>query len=336
MVIVAESKIPFLDGLLEPLGEVRRLAPEEIDAEAVRDADVLLVRTRTRVDGKLLTGSKVRFVGTATIGTDHIDREWCEAHGIHVANAPGCNAPAVVQYVLASVAAVRGINLEGLTLGVVGVGHVGGLLDRYARSVGMQTLLCDPPRAAAEGGDKFVDMARIARDSDIVTFHTPLTREGEWPTYHMADSRFFEKLERRPMIINAARGSVVDTASLKQALREGRISGAAIDCWEGEPTIDRELLAMADIATPHIAGYSREGKIRASHMVVRDLYDYLGMPVPDMATPAVDYDGRGLTSASILADYDPRIDTGRLRCAPERFEALRNGYDLRAESSARR
>ena len=323
MKIVIENKIPYIQGLLEPYGEVVYLAPEDITAEAVRDADALFVRTRTRVDAGLLEGSRVKFVATATIGTDHIDLDYCRRRGVTAINAPGCNAPAVAQYVFAALDSLE-IDPEGKTLGVVGVGHVGRLVEAMGRERGWEVLRCDPPRARVEGEDGFTDLATLMADSDVVTFHVPITREGEDATYHLCNRLTLNQTQRTPLIINAARGPVVDTAALVDALRSGLVSGAVIDCWEGEPKISLDLLNMAAIATPHIAGYSREGKQRATAMVVSAFLDYLGLEGaqrPDC--PAV---------ALPTAPYDISRDDAALRREPYSFEKLRNTYKYRDEN----
>ena len=336
MKIVIEKNIPFIKGLLEPYAEVLYLAPGEIDAAAMADADALITRTRTRCDGRLLDGSKCRFIATATIGTDHIDLDYCRRNGITVANAPGCNAPAVAQYVLASVLywkKTRGIQrpLSDMTLGIVGVGHVGSIVSRWAKGLGLNVIHCDPPRAELEGADGFVDMDTIAGKSDIVTFHTPLTKSGPYPTFHLADKEFFEKLSRRPLLINSARGAVVDNSELVEAIRSGRVCDAVVDCWEHEPDISRSLLDMALVATPHIAGYSREGKVRATAMAVEALCRHFNLPVVRPAEPIPASIPNSPTAETIASSYSPSTDTVAHKSNPDGFEMLRNSYAYRSE-----
>lgn len=344
MKIIVESHIPYVGDRLDCAGEVVRLAPEEITPAAVADADALIVRTRTRCDASLLAGSEVRFVATATIGTDHIDLPWCAANGIHTVSCPGCNAPAVAQYVWASVLRLLP-QVEGKTIGIVGLGHVGSIVARWAPQLGVRVLACDPPRQRRDGGwdaanpsgagdTPFVSPDRIAREADIITFHTPLIREGADRTYHMADAAFFASLKRRPVVVNAARGPVVDTPALVGALRCGSVSEAVIDCWEGEPAISPQLLELAAVATPHIAGYSIEGKQRATTACIAALRQFAGIaPEPQSVAVA---DGSIHPSAAplrerILASYAPFADTRRLRGNPSAFEELRNHYPLRHE-----
>lgn len=336
LTFVVDSHIPFIREPLARLGDVRVLAPADIDAAAVADADALLVRTRTRCDAALLAHSKVRFAGTATIGFDHIDRDWCEANGIRAVNAPGCNAPAVAQYVFATLARLINRPLTQYTLGIVGVGHVGSIVERWARAMGMRVLLCDPPRQQAEGGDGWSTLHDIAVQADIVTFHTPLTRDGDCPTFHLADRNFFRSLRRAPVIINAARGPVVDTQALIDAIRDGIVGPTIIDTWEGEPSISRELLGLVDIATPHIAGYSLQGKIRATAMVLDELCRFFGVERPPLGVPEPPQVPDEVTLAAVAASYDPMTDDRALRRHPDSFERLRDEYDLRDEVPAGR
>ncbi|MBR1803983.1 MAG: 4-phosphoerythronate dehydrogenase [Muribaculaceae bacterium] len=326
MKIVADSHIPYLD--LPSQAQVVKL--DHITSADVRDADVLLVRTRTRCDAALLQGSLVRFIGTATIGTDHIDMDYCHRRGITVRNAPGCNAPAVAQWVLASIGhwmAARGIgDTTSLTLGIVGVGHVGSIVARWARELGFNVVLNDPPRQAAEGGDTFSTLDAVQQQSDIITFHTPLTRHGQWPTWHLCDERFLQRAGRCRLLMNAARGSVCDTQALL------RWNGdLAIDCWEGEPHISDELLRRAFIATPHIAGYSRQGKQRGTQMLHDALNVHFGWHIMPIHISTPPQGAEHVTLPGILASYNPLTDTAALKADPTAFESLRNHYPLRPE-----
>lgn len=333
MKIVIENKIPFIAGRPEAAGaETVYAGPEEFTAESVRDADAIVVRTRTRVGRELLEGSRCRLAVTATIGTDHIDKAWCAANGVAVANAPGCNAPAVAQWVMAAIDAIDpDRDVTTLTLGIVGAGHVGSIVEQWGRAMGMRVLVCDPPRQRAEGDDTMVDLDTIAAESDIITFHTPLTAEGPDATHHIAGRRFFSHCLRRPAVLNAARGAVVDTPALIDALRRGLVGAAAIDCWEGEPDINLELLNLAAVATPHIAGYSLEGKQRAADMAMDALTRLPGMKPaghvgPPSGAAAVDDIKR------VAESYDIMADDRALRACPEAFEALRNTYNYRHET----
>lgn len=329
--IIVERNIPFINGVLDSVADVSYLSADQITPEAMRFADALVTRTRTRCDARLLDGSRCRFIATATIGTDHIDIPYCQSRGITVANAPGCNAPAVAQWVLSSALRLIDGSPEDFTIAIVGVGHVGSIVDRWARSLGFKTLLCDPPRALREGPDAFVSLDTVAECADIITFHTPLTRDGLYPTFHLCDASFISRFSRRPIIMNAARGSVVDTAPLVDALLSGAVSAACIDCWEGEPAIDARLLRLAAIATPHIAGYSREGKVRATQMALDSLAAHFSLSPLLADAPAAPNPKASVSADSLLLSYNPLVDTDALRADSSRFESLRNNYALRPE-----
>ena len=328
MKIIADSAIPFLEGVLEPYAETIYLPGRTIAARDVRDADALVVRTRTRCDAALLDGSQVRFIATATIGFDHIDLDYCRRRQIGVVTAAGCNARGVLQWigaVLHHLSQRDGWRPAEKTLGIVGAGHVGELVREYAVSWGFRVLVCDPPRAAREGGD-FVSLEEIARGSDLVTFHTPL----DATTRHMAGEAFFRQLKPGATIINSSRGEVVDGDAL---LRSGH--PYVLDVWEHEPEIDRRLLAGAILGTPHIAGYSAQGKANASSMAVRALARRFSLPLerwyPDVAPSRPRPIGWEELAASIGAHYDIAAESNKLKGNPERFEALRNGYAYREE-----
>lgn len=322
--IVVEANIPYIRGVLEPYGNVTYLGAGDIDTRAVADADALIVRTRTRCDASLLDGSRCQFIATATIGTDHIDMPWCASRGIEVANAPGCNAPAVAQYVFASLAEVTGSRLHGKTIGIVGVGNVGSIVARWAPQLGMRAMLCDPPREMAEGGDGWHTLAEIAGEADIITFHTPLDET----TRHIVDQAFIGSLRHSPVLVNAARGGITDTQALIAGLETGKVSQAVIDCWEGEPEISPALLSMAAVATPHIAGYNHEGKVRATRMALDAFARHFGLPHIPMAETAPSGAAPEVTLDAITRSYDPAVDTRALKDDPTSFETLRNRYNI--------
>lgn len=326
--IIVEKNIPFFQGLLDGGADVIYLAPEDITREAVAGADAIVTRTRTKCNEQLLKGSKCKLIASATIGLDHVDIEWCEKNGIEVRNAPGCNAPAVAQYVFASLLAL-GINLEGKCLGVIGAGHVGKIVAEWGKQLGMKVLVNDPPREEAEGSEGFVDLDSIAAEADIITFHTPYTKGSKYPTHHLFDSRFVEKLQRKPIVINSARGPVADTTALLSGLKNGKIAKVVIDCWEGEPGINTELLDIASVATPHIAGYSLQGKKRASYIAAQVVADKFNLKLGNM--PAMQYLPECVTAAAIALSYNPMGDTADLKANPSEFENLRNKYKLRDE-----
>lgn len=334
--IVVERNVPFIADALRKAGvTVTELAAGEIDRAAMADADALVTRTRTRCDASLLEGSRCTLVASATIGLDHVDCEWCRNAGIEVANAPGCNAPGVAQYVISTLVAAFGPELSGRTLGVVGVGHVGSIVARWARQAGMEVLECDPPRQKAEGGD-FTDLATVAARADAITFHVPMTHEGEDATWHLADERFFSLLQKKPLIINTARGAVIDNKALLKALDSGLVGKAAIDCWEGEPEISLELLHKAFVATPHIAGYTRSGKARASQIALEAICRHFGLSGLSIDEPVAPYAPDNLTTQEIAESYAPIADSEPLRRDPGAFETLRNTYVLRPEGGENR
>ena len=354
MLILADSKIPFLRGVLEPYAEVRYLDPGQFTPETVRDANALIIRTRTKCDAALLEHSRVSVIATATIGMDHIDADWCIRCGIICENAAGCNAASVAQYMTSALLRMslrHGVELRGKTLGVVGCGHVGTNVAAAARALGMNVLVNDPPRARREGPDGFVGLETIQREADFVTFHVPLTHAGPDRTEHLAGEAFFRGLKKKPFFFNTSRGDVVDEAALKAAIIEGQVSGAVLDVWHAEPDIDRELLSLVDYATPHIAGYSADGKANGTAMAVEAVAQGLHLlkqdtiqqiradivaKVPAPANPVVTV---GPASANPLADavfaaYDVAEDDAALRAVPVNFEALRGSYRVRREFPA--
>ena len=304
MKIVVENHIPYIAHLLEPYAQVLYLETSDITASALKDADVLITRTRTRCDEALLSGSRVRMIGTATIGTDHIDLDYCRRAGIKVVNAPGCNAPAVAQWVLSTVGywlQKEGIaQPRGLVMGVVGVGHVGSIVARWAKQMGFEVLLCDPPRAQKEGAAAFSTIEEVKAKSHIITFHTPLYREGELSTFHICDEQFLAEAPNLRLLMNAARGPICDNDAL--AHWHGDV---AIDCWEHEPEINLSLLEKAFVATPHIAGYSADGKRRGTAMVVEALNAEFGWHASPLAAEAPYGGVETATLQGVMRSYNP-------------------------------
>lgn len=329
--IIIEKNVPFVSGLLDPYANVRYLAPEDITPEAVRDADALIIRTRTRCDEGLLVRSRCKLIATATIGTDHINLDYCRRRGITVVNSPGCNAPAVAQYVFGSLMSVVNRPLQSQTIGIVGVGHVGKIVERWARGLDMRVLRCDPPRQRAEGGDDWSDLGTVAREADIITLHTPLVRTGEDATYHLVDEAFLASLRRSPILINSARGPIFDTQAVIKAKDSGLTGPLIVDCWEDEPYIDTELLRRCAVATPHIAGYSREGKIRASQTVLDAVTTFFMLPRVTVNEPLPPAPARKVRISDVCDSFDPAPLTEALKNSPATFENQRNSYPLRKE-----
>ena len=321
--VVIDKGIPFLEGVFPPEIEVLHLSPEDITPEAVRYADALFVRTRTRINKELLHGSNIRFVATATIGFDHIDQDYCREAGIHWVSCPGCNAQAVCDYVEEAIASSphRLIASSPITVGIVGYGHVGKLVAQMAERKGYKVLLSDPPLGIG------LPLEQLAPLCDIITFHTPLTRGGEYPTYHLCDANILRLCKPGTLIINAARGGIIDEQALLSCLnplpfRDGMGVGTAIDCWENEPNLNQDLLKHVDLASFHIAGYSIQGKMNASEMCLRAFCEFFSLPILSINKKVVPLQG----------DSEPgwlkRI-SAQLKASPEHFEQLRKQYKLR-------
>lgn len=337
MKVIVDNKIPYINEAIEKLAdEVVYLPGASFTPEAVKDADALIVRTRTLCNRELLEGSQVRFIATATIGYDHIDTDYCQKAGIVWTNCPGCNAGSVEQYVhsvLLLLKREKGLDLEHSTIGVVGVGHVGSRVASMAKNMGMRILLNDPPRAD-KGEEGFVDLQTIAQECDIITFHTPLYKEGIYKTYHLADEAFFLSLQKQPFFINSSRGEVVDTHALLEARASGRVREVIIDTWEHEPLINEDLLKVAYIATPHIAGYSADGKANATRMSLEALCRFFHIEakfeIIPPALPLIEFSTD--EEEAFLQLYNPLLDSERLKNAPDKFEWFRGNYPLRRES----
>lgn len=329
MKVIIDRAIPYIQGILEPYAEVLYRDGRNFSPEEVRSADVLVIRTRTRCDEALLAGSRVRMIATATIGFDHIDLKYCASHGIEVVTAAGCNAAGVLQWVAASLAllsAREGWQPHQRTLGIVGVGNVGSLVEQAARAWGFRVLRCDPPRKQHEGGD-FLPLEEVVTGADIVTFHTPLDSS----TYHMIDDSLIALMPPTGTIINASRGEVASTEALLKASQR-----LCIDVWEGEPNINLALLEKAFIATPHIAGYSAQGKANASSIVVRAIAQRFALPLtewyPAEVKPAIRRAiGWQDMCLTITSHCDLVAETRHMKQHSEDFEALRNNYHYREE-----
>ena len=348
--IIADDKIPFLEGALEPFASVSYMDGREIGPSAVEHADALLIRTRTLCNESLLRGSDVKFIATATIGFDHIDTVYCDAHSIRWTNAPGCNAGSVQQYiasVLANLSEKHDFSMAGKTLGIIGVGHVGKKVEALGRLLGMKILLNDPPRARIEGTSGFVPLEKLLEESDIITLHVPLNRVGEDRTFHLINGSTLSLLKPGAWLINSSRGEVVETNALKLSLTEGRLSGAVLDVWENEPVADIQLLEKVMFATPHIAGYSTDGKRNGTVQVVRSLGAYFNLPVkeweptgiPGPSDPVIfldclDQSTEKLICQAILHTYDLAGDDSLFRSSPGDFERQRGNYPVRREFPA--
>jgi len=347
--VTADDRIPFLKGVLEPFVNISYLPGNQIDRIIAMESDALLVRTRTKCDSELLDGTPVKYIGTATIGFDHIDTDFCMKNKIRWANAPGCNSSSVKQYIAAAllrISAESGFELKDKTIGIIGVGNVGSKVQNLANTLGMKVILNDPPRARKEGNENFESLERLLEESDIITLHVPLNIYGQDKTFHLFDSEIFGKIKKGAWLINSSRGEVVETDALKDALAGEKLSGAVIDVWEREPEIDIPLLHMAFLATPHIAGYSADGKANGTSMIVKDFSKSFGIPlndwypaeVPVLPEPDLTIDCNGKSNEEILRKavfhtYNIVEDDVRLRFDPSHFEKERENYPVRREFS---
>lgn len=353
MLIVADENIPLLDAFFQGFGEIRRYPGRSLDAASVREADILLVRSVTKVDRHLLEGSRVQFVGTCTIGTDHLDLDYFDQVGIRWSSAPGCNARGVVDYVLGSLltlADLEGASLPERVYGVVGAGQVGGRLVSVLRALGWKVMVCDPLRQAAEGGD-YVELDTLLQACDVISLHTPLERGGQYPTWHLFGPAELAKLRPGAWLINASRGAVVDNGALRALLQQRDDLHAVLDVWEGEPQVDLQLADLCTVATPHIAGYSLDGRQRGTAQIYRALCQHLGvneviqladlLPRPPVAQIELDAEVDLQWALAMLcrAVYDPRRDDADFRRSLSEdvqqqraaFDALRKHYPPRRE-----
>ena len=313
MKIIIDNKIPYIKEAVQTIADEIIYAPgKDFTPELVQDADALIIRTRTHCNQELLEGSRVKFIATATIGFDHIDTEYCKRAGIEWTNAPGCNSASVAQYIQSSLLiwkSLRNKKLDELTIGIVGVGNVGSKVAKVAEDFGIR----------------------------VITFHVPLYKEGKYKTFHLADEDFFNSLKRKPVIINTSRGEVIDTGTLLKALNNGSISDAIIDVWEHEPEINRELLEKVIIGTPHIAGYSADGKANATRMSLDAICKFFHIEgkyeinAPAPTSPIIHAQSQ---EEALLQIYNPVEDSDRLKAQPELFEELRGNYPLRREEKA--
>ena len=341
MKVIVDNKIPFIKEAIEKIADEVVYAPgKDFTPSLVKDADALIIRTRTHCNRGLLEGSKVKFIATATIGFDHIDTEYCREAGITWTNAPGCNSASVAQYLHSSLILLqesKGINLSEATIGIIGVGNVGSKVVKVAQELGMRVLLNDLPREDKEGKQNFSSLQTLAKECNVLTFHVPLYKEGKYRTYHLADAAFFQSLKQKPVIINTSRGEVIETDALLNALETKLISDAIIDVWENEPAINLTLLKKVFLGTPHIAGYSADGKANATRMSLDALCRYFNIQADYQIIPPAP--SQPQITAKTLSDaylqiYDPRQDSNALKTHPELFEKLRGDYPLRREKKA--
>ncbi|MBD2809579.1 4-phosphoerythronate dehydrogenase PdxB [Xenorhabdus sp. Vera] len=351
MKILVDENMPYAEQLFQQLGEVQAIPGRPVPAEVLEHADAFMVRSVTKVNESLLQGSSVRFVGTATAGMDHVDQQWLSQAGIGFSAAPGCNAIAVVEYVFSALVLLAEqdqFQLKDKTVGIVGVGNVGGRLADRLTALGVKTLLCDPPRADRGDEGEFWPLEKLVKEADILTFHTPLNQSGAYQTYHLADAELLSALPDNRILINASRGEVVDNQALLSLLQSGKKLRVVLDVWEPEPNLSLPLLALVDIGTPHIAGYTLEGKARGTTQVFEAYSEFLGqprqaelvdlLPEPDFSQITL----QGEVTQSVLKRlmhlvYDVRRDDAPLRQVADQegaFDQLRKHYPERREWSS--
>lgn len=349
--ILVDENMPYARELFSRLGEVKPIPGRPIPEDELADAQALMVRSVTKVNASLLSGTGVKFVGTATAGTDHVDQQWLGEAGIGFSAAPGCNAIAVVEYVFSALLMLAerdGFTLKDRTVGIVGVGNVGSRLQARLEAWGVRTLLCDPPRADRGDARDFRPLEELVREADILTFHTPLFKEGPYKTLHLADEALISALKPGAILINACRGRVVDNAALLARLEAGQDLSVVLDVWEPEPDLNVELLKRVDIGTPHIAGYTLEGKARGTTQVFEAFSAFIGhrqqvaldtlLPAPEFGRLTLHgpLDQPTLKRVAHLV-YDVRRDDAPLRKVagiPGEFDKLRKNYLERREWSS--
>lgn len=351
MNIIIDKNIPYIKGVAENYGNVTYLPGAEFTKENIKGADALIVRTVAHFDKENLENSKVKIICSATIGFDHIDTEYCDKNNIAWYNAPGCNSSSVQQYIVSALIYISkkyNINLQEKTIGVIGVGNVGSKVAQACKLLGMRVLLNDPPRVEKEGIANFVGLDVIKEKADFITVHTPLNKEGKFKTLHLLDENFFNQLNKKPFIINSARGGIIKTNAIKDALKNKLIAGAIIDCWENEPTIDAEYMNLVDLATPHIAGYSADGKANASRMALENLANFFKLDKSvlqkiqplEIPNPIIDLKNSKETDLkdriyyALSQTYDIENDYKKLKSDINSFKTLRNEYPLRREAKA--
>ena len=351
MKIIADENIPYVKKCFSSVGEVTTISGRAITAETVKDADALLVRSITKVDEKLLADSSVEFVATATIGTEHIEQNYLLKKNIGFASAPGSNANSVAEYIISAIlnlAEKYGFDPAEKSIGIIGAGNVGSKVEQKVKSLGMKTFLNDPPLQIQRHDLKYVELNELF-NCDIITLHTPLTSEGIDKTYHLADEKFFNSLKDGVIFINSSRGSVTNTQALKKALATGKVKAAVLDVWDNEPNIDIELLKMVDLATPHIAGYSYDGKVAGMIMIYNSLCKHFGietekiiedfLPEPQISKIKIDNTDKNIILQAVNQLYNINSDDEELRAisglAPAEqggfFDGLRKNYHVRRE-----
>jgi erythronate-4-phosphate dehydrogenase len=356
MRVLADENIPFAKEAFHDLGDVKTYKGRELTPGRAAEADILLVRSVTKVNADLLAKSHVKFLATATIGMDHVDTAYLEQRGIRCASAPGSNANSVSEYVTAALLQLRGEGvidcpLSELTIGIIGVGNVGSRVEQKAKALGMKVLLNDPPLQRQTHDPKYRPIEELF-EADVITCHVPLTKHGPDATHHLADEQFLASLRKNVIFFNTSRGPVMDGRALLDALNAGHVKAAVLDVWEGEPNVDADLLHRVFIGTPHIAGYSFDGKVNGTKMIYEAACAAFGktptwspqpesLPAPKHVTIAAraKKDLDAATHTVVKTAYDIRADDARLRRLLDmppgeraaHFDKLRKEYPIRRE-----
>ncbi|OSN06042.1 4-phosphoerythronate dehydrogenase PdxB [Lonsdalea iberica] len=351
MKILVDENMPYARELFSRLGDVTSVPGRPLPQDALDDADALMVRSVTKVNADLLTGKSVKFVGSATAGTDHVDEAFLQQAGIAFSAAPGCNAIAVVEYVFSALLGLAerdGFQLRDRTVGIIGVGNVGARLNARLKAWGVRTLLCDPPRAERGDEENFLSLEEVAAQADVLTFHTPLYKDGPHKTYHNVDADLLDSLAEGTILINACRGPVVDNVALLEALQRGKSLSVVLDVWEPEPELSTALLERVDIGTSHIAGYTLEGKARGTTQVFEAWSRFVGqpqqvalsslLPTPEVTSVTLTHPlDQSLLKRLVHLVYDVRRDDAMLRGIAHisgGFDRLRKTYQERREWSS--
>jgi len=345
--IIADSHIPMLRNILDQYSNIQYIPGEEIKNQDLTDIDALIIRTRTKCNRDLLINSGIRFITSATIGTDHIDMDYCQNNGISVRNAPGCNSASVCQYVMSALmglSIIHGFSIKEKTLAVVGFGNVGTRVANFAKVLGMNVLVNDPPKEKLDSENLYLSLKDIIRNADIISLHVPLTKSGEHKTHNLVNQQFLSEMSANQILINTSRGGVVDQEALKKSLLNRKIAGAVLDVWKNEPDIDLKLLDLVDYGTAHIAGYSIDGKANGSAMAVNHINRYFNfgmeewypgnLPMPESTIISPQVIGKTdeeILKEIILKTYDIQANDTDLRKHPERFESFRYNHPLRRE-----
>lgn len=345
--IIIDNKIPYIYGILEPFAKITYITGSKICNKDLINCNALIIRTRTICNAELLEGTAVKFIATATIGFDHIDTEYCKSKDIFWTNAPGCNSVSVLQYISSALMYISqqyNLNLSEKTIGIIGVGNVGRKIANFCNIIGIKVLLNDPPRERLEGKTNFTNLSTIQQKADIITLHVPLNKNDTDSTFHLIDENFISNCKNDVFIINSCRGEVFDSKSIINALKNETIKGVIIDCWENEPKINRKLLELCNIGTPHIAGYSKDGKANGTSMAVQALSKFFNLGIDNWQcqnientkSSIINIDAKNKSDLDVIklaieSTYNIKDDSIKLKKNIFNFENIRENYPVRRE-----